>query len=124
MHALLIMQKNYPTMKNELGRRTADIDSSTNNTERRIIIKEFAEAKIESLFNFGILTTGFDAPKTRNIVICRPINSDVGRGISGSRFGGTEDCTAIDFSYNIHNLVEQQAYVRFQNYWDDESEEE
>lgn len=121
--------KELSTIINELGRTAAFIDSNTNNTERRIIIKEFTEGKIEFLFNFGVLTTGFDAPKTRNIVICRPINSDilyeqiVGRGIRGSAFGGTDECTVIDFSDNIHNLGMQQAYLRFQDYWDDEIEE-
>lgn len=122
--------KELSTMMNELGRTSAYIDSSTNNTERRITIREFTEGKIEFLFNFGVLTTGFDAPKTRNIVICRPINSDIlyeqiiGRGIRGVKFGGTEECTVIDFSDNIHNLGKQQAYLRFQEYWDDETEEE
>lgn len=117
------------TMLNIIGRKSACIDSDTNKTERRIIIKQFTEGTIDFLFNYGVLTTGFDAPKTRNIVICRPINSNilyeqiVGRGIRGTRFGGTEECDIIDFSDNIHNLGVQQAYMRFKDYWDNESDE-
>lgn len=117
------------TMLNIIGRKSACIDSDTNKTERRIIIKQFTEGTIDFLFNYGVLTTGFDAPKTENIVICRPINSNilyeqiVGRGIRGTRFGGTEECNIIDFSDNIHNLGVQQAYMRFKDYWDNESDE-
>jgi superfamily II DNA or RNA helicase len=117
------------TMLNILGRKSAFVDSNTNKMERRIIIKQFTEGSIEFLFNYGVLTTGFDAPKTRNIVICRPINSNilyeqiVGRGIRGTKFGGTEECDVIDFSDNIHNLGKQQAFMRFKHYWDKEDNE-
>lgn len=118
------------TMMNSFGRKAASIDSDTNKMERRLIINDFTEGKIDFLFNFGVLTTGFDAPKTRNIVICRPINSNilyeqiVGRGIRGPKFGGTEECDVIDFSDNIHNLGEQKAYMRFKHYWDREENEQ
>lgn len=117
------------TMMNSFGRKAASIESDTNKMERRLIINDFTEGKIDFLFNFGVLTTGFDAPKTRNIVICRPINSNilyeqiVGRGIRGTRFGGTEECDVIDFSDNIHNLGEQKAFMRFKHYWDREENE-
>lgn len=117
------------TMLNVLGRKSAFVDSNTNKMERRIIIKQFTEGDIEFLFNYGVLTTGFDAPKTRNIVICRPINSNilyeqiVGRGIRGTKFGGTQECDVIDFSDNIHNLGKQQAFMRFKHYWDQEKSE-
>ena len=117
------------TMLSAMGRKTAYIDSDKNKMERRIIIKQFTDGEIDFLFNYGVLTTGFDAPKTRNIVICRPINSNilyeqiVGRGIRGTRFGGTDECDVIDFSDNIHNLGKQQAYMRFKEFWDSEDEE-
>lgn len=117
------------SIMNALGRKSSFIDSDTNKTERRIIINEFSNGKIDFLFNYGVLTTGFDAPKTRNIVICRPINSNIlyeqiiGRGIRGTKFGGTEECDVIDFSDNIHNHGEQKAFRRFQEYWDREQNE-
>ena len=50
------------------------------------------------LCNYGILTTGFDAPKTSAIVIARPTKSYVlyaqmvGRGIRGPKARGNETC--------------------------------
>lgn len=117
------------TIMNTLERKSSSISSDTNKTERRIIINEFKNGKIDFLFNYGVLTTGFDAPKTRNIVICRPINSNIlyeqiiGRGVRGIKFGGTEECDVIDFSDNIHNFGEQKAFMRFKEYWDKEHEE-
>lgn len=117
------------TMMNALGRMSASIKSDSNKTERRIIINEFKSGRIDFLFNYNVLTTGFDAPKTRNIVICRPINSNilyeqiVGRGIRGVKFGGTDECDVIDFSDNIHNFGEQKAFMRFKDYWDQEQNE-
>ena len=114
---------------NTLGRKSSSISSDTNKTERRIIINEFKNGRIDYLFNYGVLTTGFDAPKTQNIVICRPINSNIlyeqiiGRGVRGIKFGGTEECDVIDFSDNIHNFGEQKAFMRFKEYWDKEHEE-
>lgn len=115
---------------NVLGRKSSSIQSETNKTERRIIINEFKNGKIDFLFNYEVLTTGFDAPKTRNIVICRPINSNIlyeqiiGRGIRGVKFNGTEECDVIDFSDNILNFGEQKAFLRFKEYWDKEKDEQ
>ena len=50
------------------------------------------------LCNYGILTTGFDAPKTSAVVITRPTKSYVlyaqmvGRGIRGPKAGGNKTC--------------------------------
>ena len=53
------------------------------------------------LVNFGVLTTGFDAPKASAVVIARPTMSlvlysqMVGRAIRGPRAGGTETCEIV-----------------------------
>lgn len=53
------------------------------------------------LINFGVLTTGFDAPKASAVVIARPTKSLVlysqmiGRAIRGPRAGGTENCEVV-----------------------------
>ena len=53
------------------------------------------------LVNFGVLTTGFDAPKATAAVIARPTKSLVlysqmiGRAIRGPRAGGTTDCEVV-----------------------------
>ena len=53
------------------------------------------------LVNFGVLTTGFDAPKATAAVVARPTKSlvlysqMVGRAIRGPRAGGTETCEIV-----------------------------
>ena len=53
------------------------------------------------LINFGVLTTGFDAPKASAVVIARPTRSlvlysqMVGRAIRGPKAGGTDTCEVI-----------------------------
>ncbi|WP_218244065.1 hypothetical protein, partial [Pseudomonas sp. 2995-3] len=68
-------------------------------------------------------TTGFDAPNTEYIVICRPTTSEllyeqiVGRGLRGPKFGGTEERTIIDFADNLLRLGKPLAYQRFHQFW-------
>lgn len=53
------------------------------------------------LLNFGVLTTGFDAPQADAVVIARPTKSlvlysqMVGRAIRGPKAGGTETCEIV-----------------------------
>ena len=53
------------------------------------------------LINFGVLTTGFDAPRASAAVIARPTRSlvlfsqMVGRAIRGPKAGGTEECEIV-----------------------------
>lgn len=113
------------SMMNTLSRRSCAVSSNTPTTERRKIIKNFKEGKIQFIFNYGVLTTGFDAPKTDTIVLCRPILSDilyeqiVGRGMRGPEFNGTKRCLIIDFEDTIENLGLPLAYRRYENYWDE-----
>lgn len=106
------------------GRSAAYIDSDTNRNIRRNVIVNFKQGNIQFLFNYGVLTTGFDAPKVENIVLARPIRSEIlyeqiiGRGIRGTEFGGTEFCTIIDFFDNILIQGVPQSFERFKQYWD------
>ena len=53
------------------------------------------------LVNFGVLTTGFDAPQASAVVIARPTKSlvlysqMVGRAIRGPKAGGTDTCEVV-----------------------------
>ena len=111
------------SMMNFLGRSAVVVSSDTRKPLRRKYIEQFKNGEIEFIFNYGVLTTGFDAPKTENIVICRPTFSDVlyeqivGRGLRGPKFGGTETCTIIDFCDNFFRFGDQQAYMRFKDFW-------
>jgi DNA or RNA helicases of superfamily II len=108
------------------GRPAGTISSDTPLTIRRGLILDFKVGKIDFICNYGVLTTGFDAPKTEYVVICRPMTSVIlyeqiiGRGVRGSKFGGTDQCTVIDFADNIHRLGPSLAYARFSDYWSSE----
>jgi DNA repair protein RadD len=76
------------------------------------------------LCNFGVLTTGFDAPKTSAVVIARPTTSIVlysqmiGRALRGKKVDGTEKATIstiVDTSIPVFREVIKQ----FTN-WDEQ----
>ena len=112
------------------GQHAGAISSETPLTVRRGLIQDFKQGNIQFLCNFGVLTTGFDAPKTGCIAICRPTTSEVlyeqivGRGLRGPKFGGTDACLVIDFADNIHRLGPPLAYKRFKDFWTTEEVEE
>ncbi|KAA0549791.1 DEAD/DEAH box helicase [Bacillus sp. BGMRC 2118] len=112
------------SVMNASGRKAACISANTTKDTRRMYIDAFKKGDLEFLFNYGVLTTGFDAPKTEYIVICRPTTSVilyeqiVGRGLRGPKFGGTETCTIIDFADNLPRLGRPLAYQRFNHFWE------
>lgn len=111
------------TILTRKGRRAGVVSSDTPLTIRRGLIKELKDSNLDFLCNFGVLTTGFDAPKVECIAICRPTTSEVlyeqivGRGMRGLKFEGTETCTVIDFADNILRLGQPLAYARFNEFW-------
>ena len=77
------------------------------------------------LVNFGVLTTGFDAPKSSAAVIARPTKSVVlysqmvGRAIRGPKAGGTEACeivTVVDPSLPGFGDV-AAAFLHWEDVW-------
>ena len=109
------------------GRKSAAVSADTPATLRRGLIQDFKEGRLEFLCNYGVLTTGFDAPRVEHIVLCRPTTSEVlyeqiiGRGLRGPKFGGTEKCSILDFADNIQRLGPPLAYSRFAEFWTDET---
>lgn len=105
------------------GIKAAAITAETSRYKRQLYVEQFRKNEIQILVNHSVLTTGFDAPKTNYIVICRPIFSDilyeqiVGRGLRGPKFGGTEKCKIIDFTDNLGRFGDQQSYNRFKDFW-------
>ena len=85
------------------GVRSAVVTGSTPVRVRERAIRAFISDNGEPmvLVNFGVLTTGFDAPKASAAVIARPTKSlvlysqMVGRAIRGPRAGGTESCEVV-----------------------------
>ena len=105
------------------GVSAAAVTSQTPKHLRLDYIEKFRNGELKVLVNHSVLATGFDAPRTNNIVITRPIFSDilyeqiVGRGLRGPKFGGTETCRIVDFTDNLGRFGDQQSYHRFESFW-------
>ncbi|MBI2567467.1 MAG: hypothetical protein HYV63_10585 [Candidatus Schekmanbacteria bacterium] len=69
-------------------------------------MREFREGNTHVLVNYGVLTTGFDAPCTNVVVIARPTFSPglyqqmIGRGLRGPRNGASAECPVSSFTRN------------------------
>lgn len=104
------------------------VDASTPASARSRAIEEYrsdsAEPKI--VCNFGVLTAGFDAPRTTAVLIARPTRSlvlysqMVGRAIRGPRVGGDEECTVatvVDTSLpGFDSMV--RSFENWEDVWD------
>jgi superfamily II DNA or RNA helicase len=108
------------------GRSAAVVTGMTRRATRRHLIEEFRAGRLQVLCNYGVLTTGFDAPKIRAVMIARPTTSVVlyeqmiGRGMRGPCNGGTEECRVIDLQDNIARFQGQMAYQRMREVWKDQ----
>ena len=85
------------------GHRAFYVDAGTPRDVRDQIIDQYKEDGGEPriICNYGVLTTGFDAPRTTAVVIARPTKSlvlysqMVGRAIRGPRVGGSKYCAVV-----------------------------
>jgi superfamily II DNA or RNA helicase len=107
-----------------LGYKAAHVDGKTSRNRRHGIIDDFKRRNIQVICNFGVLSTGFDAPKTDLVFISRPTASIVlysqmvGRGLRGPAIGGTETCKVIDVKDNIAGFSDQESvYEYFEDYF-------
>jgi superfamily II DNA or RNA helicase len=85
------------------GLDAAAVTGTTESDERARLIDDFKSpdpgAKV--LVNFGVLTTGFDAPRTSAALIARPTKSlvlysqMVGRATRGPRAGGNPEAVVV-----------------------------
>jgi superfamily II DNA or RNA helicase len=104
------------------GRKAASVVADTRASTRRHLVEMFRYGDIQVLCNYGVLTTGFDAPQVRAVVIARPTASRVlydqmiGRGMRGPVFGGTKDCLVIDVSDNIIHMNGDKVTTAAQEY--------
>ncbi len=91
--------------------RVRAIDGTTVPELRRRYLAEFAAGETQFMINCGVLTEGFDAPRTACIAVARPTKSRalytqmIGRGTR--LFEGKQDCLVLDFVGNSgrHKLV-------------------
>jgi len=106
------------------GYKSAYIDCDMRKGSRIRIIDDFRKGDSDVLFNYGVLSTGFDAPRIKTVIITRPTSSIVlysqmvGRGLRGPRMGGTETCNLIDIIDNYSNFGGvEEVYTYFEDYW-------
>ena len=106
------------------GMKVAKIDDKTSNQVRKKIVKDFKNREIKMIFNYGVLSTGFDAPGTEAILITRPTTSPIiysqmlGRGLRGPKFGGNKECLLIDLKDNLIGLPDEKTcFTLFNNYY-------
>jgi|TARA_B110000008_G_scaffold89624_1_gene91744 DNA repair protein RadD len=94
--------------------KSASIDKNTTMTSRRKYIDLYKNREIKVLFNFGVLTHGFDAPNTDIVIIARPTQSPIlysqmiGRGLRGPEVGGNAECILVDIKDNILGLPNER----------------
>ena len=106
------------------GMKVAKIDDKTSSQNRKKIVQNFKNKEIKIIFNYGVLSTGFDAPGTEAIMIARPTTSPViysqmlGRGLRGPKFGGKTECLLIDLKDNLLGLPDEKScFTLFDNYY-------
>ena len=109
------------------GLKADAVTSKTDVNQRKHVIRRFKQAggPHRILINFGVLTTGFDAPAASAALIARPTKSlvlysqMVGRVIRGPQAGGTERCevvTVVDTTLPGFGDV-AEAFMNWEDVW-------
>ena len=109
------------------GIATNVVTANTPGEDRRAIIEAFKSTSRDHMviFNYGVLTAGFDAPRTRCVIIARPTASLVlysqmaGRAMRGPRAGGNpraEIFTVVDTSLPGFGSV-TEAFTNWEELW-------
>ena len=106
------------------GIKAAHVDGDTSPLNRQKITNDFRSGELNVLTNYGVLATGFDAPKTDVVFIARPTHSIVlysqiiGRGLRGPAIGGTEKCLIVNIADNLIGLPDHNdIYEYFDDYY-------
>ena len=109
---------------NRKGISSRAVSGSTETATRRRVVEEFRRGEIRALVNYGVFREGFDAPKTRAIIVARPVYSPnlyfqmIGRGLRGPRNGGDERCLILDVEDNIQSYDRALAYSDLDWLWE------
>lgn len=99
------------------------VSAQTDSSIRRRIVEDFRKGEIKALVNYGIFTEGFDAPKTRAIIVARPVYSPnlyfqmIGRGLRGPKNGGSERCLILNVEDTIENFQRKLAFSELDWLW-------
>lgn len=101
---------------------TAETPTRIRDREIHRFVRDGLPASV--LVNFGVLTTGFDAPLTSAVVIARPTRSLVlysqmiGRAIRGPKAGGTETCEIVTVLPDLPGFRDvAEAFLNWEDAW-------
>jgi len=116
-------------LKAKYGINAEYLDSKVNMGRRIEIIEKFKQDTddINVLCNVDILTTGFDAPNIDCVFVTRPAKSTVlytqmiGRGMRGTRGGGTSDMWLVDIddNFQLHYDFDDEAKLGWKMFEDE-----
>ena len=108
------------------GVKAAHVDGASDPSYRRTTIEAFRRGETSVLCNFGVLTTGFDAPNIDAVVLARPTLSKVlysqmvGRAMRGPAMGGKAQTTVIDIRDNFRMFGRPLVlFESFRAFWSD-----
>ena len=99
------------------------MSGETDSAVRRSVVEQFRSGEVTVLVNYGVFREGFDAPRTRAIVVARPVYSPnlyfqmIGRGLRGKLNGGSERCLILDVEDNIENYDRALAFSELDWLW-------
>ncbi|UPT74149.1 MAG: DEAD/DEAH box helicase family protein [Elusimicrobiota bacterium] len=108
------------------GINAVAIESNTPAHVRARAIEGFkkADGSVPVLLNYDILSTGFDAPALRTLIVARPIFSVIlysqilGRALRGPKMGGQAECRVIDLRDNFERIPGvDHAFSYFDEFW-------
>ena len=111
------------TLLKASGINAGTVLSSTSKIDRETSITEFKSGNLKVLINYGVLTTGFDAPKLNSLIIARPTSSIVlysqmvGRALRGPKNGGNSINKLIDLRDNFNLGNESHMFNFYDEIW-------
>ncbi|MDM1508316.1 DEAD/DEAH box helicase [Myroides odoratimimus] len=109
------------TILTDLDIKCETVDANTKDRAR--IIDEFKYKDLNVLLNYGVLTTGFDAPKTDVCIIARPVESIVmysqmvGRILRGPKNNGNEENTLYTIKDNFNHGSYDEMFNTFNDFY-------
>ena len=108
---------------NRMGVKARAVSGATDPSSRRSIVEAFRAGEIQALVNYAVFREGFDAPKTRAIIVARPVYSPnlyfqmIGRGLRGEKNGGNDRCLILNVEDNIVNFEGKLAFSDLDWLW-------
>lgn len=115
--------KTVAALLSRRGVKARAVSGETERATRRKVVEEFRNGEVRALVNYGVFREGFDAPKTRAIIVARPVYSPnlyfqmIGRGLRGPANGGDDRCLLLDVRDNIENFDRQLAFTELDWLW-------